>query len=204
MNLLKKCLYISLAIVLFGLKMNAQSVAEKPGIGKGNLYSQFNYIIYQSDKQEDYRVVKGWWLYNIRNQVKDSITQLQDSIIYFQQTLNNSVQKIDSLTNVLAKTNQSLTNVTDQKNSILLFGISIDKNVYKSIIWSLIVVLAILLIVFILLFKRSNVVTVRSKNDLSEVREEFEAFRKKALVREQQLVRNMYDEVLKYKNKIKQ
>jgi hypothetical protein len=51
-----------------------------------------------------------------------------------------------------------------------------------------------------LLFKRSNVVTVETKQTLEEVREEFDTHRKNALVREQKLARRLQDEVIKNKN----
>ena len=42
---------------------------------------------------------------------------------------------------------------------------------------------------------------MQTKTDLEQLKNEFESFRKRALEREQRVVREMYDEILKYKNK---
>jgi DNA mismatch repair ATPase MutS len=47
-------------------------------------------------------------------------------------------------------------------------------------------------------------VTSKTKSDLNEIKDEYEDYRKRALVREQEVVRELYDEILKYKNKLKQ
>jgi ABC-type oligopeptide transport system substrate-binding subunit len=77
-----------------------------------------------------------------------------------------------------------------------------DKIVYNSILWLIIAALLAILLTFIVLFKRSNAITLRTKSELIETRNEYEDYRKRNLVREQQIVRQLYDEILKYKSKL--
>ena len=184
--------------------INAQSTTQRPGIGRGSLESQFNYMIYESEKVENNRIVKSWWMYNIKNQVNDTLTMYHDSISYLIDSLVVLNTNIDTLNHALSGVHLALNTVTKERDTIKLLGITLNKKLYKSIMWTIIGFLVFALVMFIILFKRSNIVTVRSKNDLQELKEEFESFRKKSLVREQQLVRKLYDEVLKYKNKVQQ
>jgi hypothetical protein len=185
-----------------GLIIYGQEV-QKPGIGRGSIESQMNYIIYQSEKIDDLRMVKSWWLGNVKNQITDTLVMLHDSIAGLKYSLKSSNESVDSLQTMMNVINEELTDVTKEKNSISFLGIPMNKTFYNSIMWFIIGVLLLMLFIFIIMFKRSNVLTVKHKKDLQETRDEFEAFRKKALVREQQIVRDMYDEVLKYKNKAK-
>ena len=101
---------------------------------------------------------------------------------------------------------QTLNNELDialkEKSSMKLLGIKMEKIIYNSILWLIIAGLLVVLLTFVLLYKRSNTVTVRIKSELTETRNEYEEYRKRALVREQQIVRQLYDEILKYKSKL--
>ena len=56
-----------------------------------------------------------------------------------------------------------------------------------------------LLLFFIYKFNSSNVLTKQAENTLGEVEDEFEQYRKKTLVKEQQLRRKLQDEINKQK-----
>ncbi len=181
---------------------NVYSQNERPGIGRGSLESQFNYLIYQSEAQDNYRLVRSWWLYNIKNQVDDSLQLMHGNIDSLSQVIINLDSKIDTLNSSLASVKSDLSSVSEVKDQIEVFGLVLQKNIYNIIMWSLAGILTFALLIFIVMFKRSHVVTREAKNDLAEVKEEFEAFRKRALEREREVTRKLYDEVLKYKNKI--
>ena len=83
-----------------------------------------------------------------------------------------------------------------------MLGIKTDKVVYNSIMWFIIAALLVFLFIIIILYKRSDAVTASTKSELTEAREEYEDYRKRTLVREQQIVRELYDEILKYKNRL--
>ncbi|UCH15171.1 MAG: hypothetical protein JSV22_04185 [Bacteroidales bacterium] len=184
------------------IEIYPQEAPVRPSIGRGSIESQFNYVLYRSEKYEDFKMVKAWWLYTLKAQVLDTLKALHSD---FRDSLNLlSVKKaeIDSLTKAKQALNDELEMALKEKSSIKLLGIKTDKVIYNSIMWLIIATLLVFLIIFIIFYKRSHAVTASIKSELDETREEYEDYRKRALVREQQVVRELYDEILKYKNKL--
>ena len=72
-----------------------------------------------------------------------------------------------------------------------------SKPTYKLIVWSFVGVLIVLLSFFIFKFKNSNVLTLEAKKALAEMEEEFENHRRRALEREQKVMRKLQDEINK-------
>ena len=107
--------------------------------------------------------------------------------------------QLDTLKSNLQNTANNLSDISKEKNSISFLGVNMGKHVYNSFTWTIIGGLALCLAIFILLFKRSNSLTTQTKIDLVETKEEFEAFRKRALEREGQMARKHLDELNKYK-----
>jgi len=185
-----------------GIFLFSQETQEKPSIGKGTIESQFNYVLYRSEKFEDYKLVKSWWLYTLRSQVLDTLKALHENLRDTQNLLSAKETEIDSLITVMQTLNNELDVALKEKSSMKLLGIKMDKIIYNSILWLIMAGLLVILLTFLVLFKRSNTVTERTKSELTEIRNEYEDYRKRALVREQQIVRQLYDEILKYKSKL--
>lgn len=173
-------------------------------IDGSNIEGQFNYVLLKSDKVEDSRIVKSWQLYRLKSHVLDSMAAIQGKLDNSKHLVKAKQQEIDSLNTLLSQTNEKLTTAIKAKNNISLLGIKMEKSAYNTIMWLIITGLSFFLLLFIVMFKRSNIVTVLTKKHLEETQEEFEAHRKRALAREEQIVRKLYDELNKYKNKVGQ
>ena len=74
-----------------------------------------------------------------------------------------------------------------------------SKTSYNILLWSIIGGLLAFLLFFIYKFKNSNAVTKQAKLSLAETEEEFEEHRKRALEREQKVMRRLQDEINKQK-----
>ena len=144
-------------------------------------------------------MVKSWWLYRLKTEVSDTLDMLKENIGTLQDSITIRNRFIDTLEIALKKTKTSLKTTTKAKNSVEFFGFPMDKSLYKTIVWTTILILILLLAAFILLFNQRNISTRRAIRDLEENKEEFEAFRKRALEREQEVVRDLYEELKKYK-----
>lgn len=115
---------------------------------------------------------------------------LKDSIALYEKANNNYQDEIKQLQNEL-KSNVTQTNEIQKKldesiknqHSINVLGMQINKNVYSFSMYAFILgVLALAAIVF-LMFKRSNAITMRTKKEYDELKEEFEVHKKNALER---------------------
>lgn len=195
---------ILIVLIYTGLAANiySQETTPKLSLDKGTIENGFNYVIKNASDFQDSKVVKSWWLWRLKSYVLDSLATYRDSVNGAYRIVYVKEQQIDSLKADLQAINIELAAAIKEKNSLNLIGMSMSKSFYNSILWSIIGILIVALIVFIILFKRSNHITSASRLSLAEIKEEFETFRKRALEREQQIARELYDEVIKYKKKL--
>lgn len=185
--------------VLSGQEAVGQSSLSLAPLNEGSVATQFNFVMEKSSKYEDSRVIKSFWLVRLKSHVLDTLKAKEKELADARRLIAAKEAEIDSLKTGIASAASSLSTISNERDSIRLFGILVNKSVYKSIVWSLIGGLAVLLLIFVVLFRRSNVVTVRVKADLEELKNEFETHRKRALEREAQMSRKHLDEINKMK-----
>lgn len=193
---------ISLIITVLLFTTSIFSQATKKFIDTGSVNNQFDYLITKSNKYQHYKVVELNWLKKLKSNVNDSISASKKYILNNLVTIDSQKKTIESLENSLAVSENNIKNLTNEKQSISLFGIQLGKSFFKTLLFSIIGVLTILLIVFITKFKQSNSITIQTKGTLKEVEEEFENHRKTALEREQKVRRQLQDELNKQKKEL--
>jgi hypothetical protein len=192
-----------LAVILFfSLNCFSQQSSQNLSLNDSPIEDQFKYVYQQSSDFEDYKLVKRWQFNRLKTHVIDTLNLFGEEIVNAKEQILARDASIDSLLSLNARVNQSLEKVNREKNSISFLGIMLQKTIYNSILWTIISGLAAALVIFILLFRRSNLVTLRHKHDLGELQLEFEAFRKRALEREETVVRKYHNELMKYKSKV--
>ena len=194
-----KILGLFLVINIVGnVRINSQSLS----LNNSPIEDQFQYVYQKSSDYEDSKVVKRWYLTSLKNHVLDSLQEKQDQIIEARSQIVLKNATIDSLQGIIAATTNSLNAAIKEKNNLSFIGIPMQKAGYNSIVWSAIAILTFSLLIFILLYKRSHRVIVSTETDLNETRAEFETFRKRALEREEGIVRKYHNELMKYKTKV--
>ncbi|HLT07036.1 MAG TPA: hypothetical protein VK014_05880 [Cyclobacteriaceae bacterium] len=174
----------------------------KPDIGSldsGTIESQFDYINSVSNNYEDYKVVKRANLNKIKANVLDSLKVFKDQLVTVNNQLNEQKASIDQLNGKLATTEANLQDALDMKDSFFFMGMYIHKSTYNTLMWGIVIVLAVLLLFFIYRFKRSYAVTAEIRQTLEETRDEFEQHRRNTLERERKLNRQLVDEMNKRK-----
>ena len=80
-----------------------------------------------------------------------------------------------------------------QVNSIRVLGMYINKSAYTLIMFLVILGLAVLSGIVFLLYNRSNKITVYTKNEYNELKEEFEVYKKNSMERYTKLNRELHD-----------
>ena len=85
---------------------------------------------------------------------------------------------IDTLSASLESTKISLEEITRTKNSISILGIEVNKLTYNSIMWTIVAGLIAILTLGFLVFKRNLSVTLNTKKELVDLKNEFETYRK--------------------------
>ncbi len=188
-----------LIITLFSITTTLFSQTNKKFIDTGSVKNQFDYLINKSNRYQEFKVVKINWLNKLKSNVNDSLSVSKKELLNSFVTINSQKKTIDSLKVSLANSKNNITALTKEKQSISLFGIQLGKSFFKTLLFSIIGILAVLLVFFIIKFKQSNSITSQAKLDLKEVEEEFDTHRKKALEREQKVMRKLQDELNKQK-----
>ncbi len=203
-----KLLLSVLTLLFFSLTsyaQNEQTQEVKASLNSGTLESQFDYMFKKSFRWTDpktglrYKTIKVNDLYKFRGNALDSLKSAHAKFTEANNTIATQRQEIESLKADLGKTNENLSSVTQEKDSIRFLGIPMSKAGYNSILWSIIAGLSIFLAIFIGRFKRSNTITVQARNDKAEIEEEYESHRQRSLEREQKLRRELQDEINKQK-----
>ncbi|WP_438424525.1 tRNA (guanine-N1)-methyltransferase [Aquimarina macrocephali] len=158
---------------------------------------QFDMVIKKSGKFQEYKVVKLVWLNKLKSNTIDTLKTLESKLNTTNLKIDEQKSTITGLEESLAKTNGDLTTVTKEKDSINFFGVALTKSSYKTIMWVIIGVLIALLSFFIYKFKNSNTITLQARKVLAETEAEFEDHRRRALEREQKVMRKLQDEINK-------
>lgn len=189
----------TVVIISLNFKYSTAQTPDTQPLNKGTIEDQINYMIEKASTYEDYKVIKAWQVFTIKTHVLDTLKSNAKKYEIALTTIALKDSTIDSLKNVLATTNNTLEVTTREKNSVRFFGILMSKIAYNSLMWLIIAGLAFLMVVFFILFRRSNVVTTQTKQSLDELKEEYEQHRKRTLEREAKIERKYLDELLKYK-----
>jgi peptidoglycan hydrolase CwlO-like protein len=194
---MKKELLCLVLLLLMSLSTHAQ--ATKKYIDTGSVNNQFDYLIDKSYRYKNFKNVDLSWLNKLKANVADSLNATHIEI----QNANGIIQKqkntIDNLKSSLDDSTNKISALEGEIQSISLLGIQFKKAAFKTILFTIIGALAFLLVVFMGKYKRSNQVTKETKDNLKEVEEEFEIHRKRALEREQKVMRKLQDELNKQK-----
>lgn len=200
---MKKIFFASILIVIFGstIILNAQNEEESATLDEGPISGQFDYAIENSSKYEEFRVVNTSWLYKLKANVLDSLETLHTRISNYQteiDTLNNHIETLNqNLDDAKSKMEEAIT----AKNSISFLGIEILKGKYNSIMWGLVIILALGLAFIFLLFKRSHFVTNQMREKYSDLEKEFDAHKKRVLEKEKVMARQHLNELNKLRGR---
>ncbi len=192
-----KIVLVLIALLTFNLQY-AQEEENKLPLDEGTISGQFDYIAkrsgnYRADGKR-YEVVRVIHLDKLRSNVLDTLNITSKNATKLKSTIATHETTISSLNEKLSQTSTQLTSVTEEKDSMSFFGMGVSKITYNIILWSIISGLLVLLATFIFKFKNSNVLTQESKRTLSELEEEYEQHRRRALEREQKISRELQDE----------
>ncbi len=188
-------IFVSFAQVYVFAQQENSTIAD--ALNNENIETQFNTLIEKSGRYQDYKVVKRVSLDKLKSNTIDTLKTLASKLSKTNLQISEQKTTISGLEETLVKTNEKLTLVTQDKDSISFLGMSLTKSSYKTILFSIIGVLLLLLGIFIFKFKNSNAITVQAKKALAETEEEFEDHRRRSLEREQKVMRKLQDEINK-------
>ena len=144
-------------------------------------------------------MVKKTSYQKIKGNVLDSMKVLKKDLSDTKKLVEVQGNEIKSLKDDLQITNDNLTAVTKEKDNIKFLGFPMTKSAYNTLLWTIIFSLVALLLFFIFRYRSSNAITTQAQDLLADTEKEFEAYKAKALEREQKVRRELQDELNKQK-----
>jgi uncharacterized membrane-anchored protein YhcB (DUF1043 family) len=201
MNQLKtRFVYIITFMVLAVLNGNSQTQTTMPDeLKKNKLKEQLNYLEEHTRIYENYRAIREDMFQKIKVNITDSLSEAKAKITGFVNLSTNLNHTIDSLKNELETSNTNLEEMTRTKNSIRVLGFEVNKLGYNKAMWTIVIGLLTTLAIGFLLFKRNRLVTVRTKNELKELKDEFEAYRKTSREAREKMSMDHFNELKRLK-----
>lgn len=154
----------------------------------------FQELITNSNNFKGYKVVDTEQLTRLQNLTSNRIAELKEEISTFNQASEAQEQKMAEIRAEIESMEAQLAEVSQEKDNINVLGMSLSKASYNTVMWSIIGILVAALIFFVIRFKRSHIHTTEAKKNLDELEKEFDAYRVKALEKEQRLGRLLQDE----------
>jgi predicted nucleic acid-binding Zn-ribbon protein len=193
-------LKISLIAIVFlsvSVKSNSQAIPEE--YRNQSIPEQLNFTEEHTRVYENFRAVREDIFQLLTKNINDSLARSKktiNSLITEKNRLNN---RIDSINQSLASTNNNLESMTRTKNSIRILGIEIHKATYNTIMWTILGILVALLVIGYLTFKQNRTATLKTKKELTDLLKEFEDYKQKTRIEKERTTMEHFNEIKKLK-----
>ena len=199
---MKKFKYSYLLIIASLLVISANAFGQRPlpdELLSNTIEDQINYIEERTRIYENYRAIREDMFQKINSNVLDSLNAYKNEI----RDLNNRISELDNanenLQNTLDETEVTLEEVTRTKNDISFFGLEISKVIYNSLMLIIIAALVIFLVMGFMLYKRNRFITNRTREDLKNLKDEFEEYRQSSRRAREKMTMEHFNEIKKLK-----
>lgn len=159
----------------------------------------FQQLVDKSGAWQNFKMMDRAKLATFQRSMADTINAIRGQLSTQKQAVATHLQNIKELNDKITELQTTLDQTKDQKDSVNFFGVLLSKGVYTTIMWVIVLILAGLLAFYIYKYTNSNVITKNSINELGELQQEYENYRKAAIEREQKVRRQLQDEINKHR-----
>ena len=187
----------SLYLFIFCLFMSVNTFSQKAKNDTLPLSKQFEQVYRRSSSYKDFKVIRKTTFQDLKENTLNSIKSIDEKLKI--ESLKNTrlEQEISSVAKIRLEQDLELSEAILEKNTIFFVGLKLKKNTFKIIIWSIFFMLIILICYLAYKLKDGVKITSQAKKELTRVEEEFNSYKKKSLVRDQKLRRQLQDEINK-------
>lgn len=163
------------------------------------LQEQLNYIQDRTRIYNDFRAIREDIFQRMKRNAIDSLSQARSEIAGLNGQLESADEEISKLNREMVNVKEERDEAIRTKDSFSFLGIQINKILYNTIMWVIVLGLAALAVILFLLFKRTHAVTLQTRRELENTREEFESYRKSSREKYEKLVVSHHNEIMKLK-----
>lgn len=156
-----------------------------------NLEEQYEYLMKKSTTYQDYKVIKVVGLNQLWQNINDSIGLAHSNYYTAKREIKSLNEELTAVKDSLSTTSASLEESNYNRDRISFIGIPLLKGAYNTIVWGIILILAIIVVVLFMRFMKSNTVTKSTRGEYGKLEEEFENYKKNARENEINLKRDL-------------
>ncbi len=160
-----------------------------------SLNGQYQFMLSRTRTSPDgYKMVAKYRLDQLWKNVGDTLRKERAELKALQQKLTDQGKTVNYLKTEISGKDASLNESTNKLNEISFLGISFDKGTYSIIVWSIIGVLVIALIIIVARSGKSISEAKHRSQLYTEISDEYQAYKSKAVEKERKLARELQDE----------
>ncbi len=187
------------SLFTFSQNPKKQAVISK-ALKTETIKNQFETMVNYSPTFQNFNNIRFSYMNKFKSNLLDSLKAFDKKYKLANSKIETQNIEITQLKSQIESINTNLSNVTEEKDNIDVFGVRTTKTAYNTTLWSIIAGLLITTLLFLFKFNSSNKQTKEAKKSFNDMEEEFEIHRKKSLEREQVLRRKLQDEINKQRN----
>jgi hypothetical protein len=164
---------------------------------KSTIKEQIKYLNEKTLIYEGYRAIREDMFQKLNSNFSDTLAGANARINNLNTMVSELRHKVDSLKAELEATKSSLETAVTTKNSIKLFGRDVNKTSYNAIMWLTIIILAVMLSIVFMAFKRSLAITHNTQKELKDLNDEYLTYKKTAREAREKMSMDHFNELKK-------
>ena len=193
------------ALLLSGIFITClQNIQAQSGalavLDSATLEGQLNYVHEKTRVYNNFRAIRDDIFLKLKANVTDSLNTTKLEVAELKSRLTERDFQIETLNTDLSRTKNEKDEAIRNKDNLSFIGIQMNKALYNSVMWFIILGLAALAVIMVVLFRRSHLITKEKNDELQATQKEFEQYRKSSREKYEKLVVSHHSEIMKLKN----
>lgn len=195
---------ISSMIIIFVLfaatpSLKAQSTTILAVLDSATLETQLDYLTQKTRVYDGFRAIREDVFQKANKNALDSLNKQKLEVARLNSELSEREFQIETLNTNLSRTKSEKDQAIRTKDSFVFFGMEMQKGVYNTIMWIIVIVLLVGSVFLFFLFKRSYAVTKQTKSELDTIMGDYEEYRKSSREKYEKLVISHHNDLMKLK-----
>ncbi|WP_316835864.1 hypothetical protein [Pedobacter nutrimenti] len=196
---MKRCI-LSLFAAICLLLITQNTFAQDTTKTDPSLSGQYQFMLSKSKTLYGAKLINPARLSGLWKNVKDTINTERKQLVVSKAKINEQQKAIADLKAQIEGKESSLASSNAKLNEISFLGISFTKSTYNSIVWTLIIALALAL-AFVVVRSAKHIHEAKYRSTLyQEIADEYQAYKVKSNDKEKKLARELQDERNKFED----
>lgn len=161
--------------------------------------AQLEFVQERTRVYNDFRAIREDVFLKMKKNAIDTLRKEKLEVARLNSELTERDFQIETLNTDLSRTKTERDQSIRTKDSFVFLGIQMQKGVYNTVMWIIVLGLLSVGVILFLMFKKSFVVTSQTKHELESIQEEYETYKKSSREKYEKLVVSHHSEIMKMK-----